>query len=186
MKTHVKLLSMGILGLFAATAVAESSAVSSNANLELKASAKRISSGELVSVDVFVKNVEDVAVYQVQVAATGGRQGTLELESIVIDKERNDFVFGNAQVIDAVDSVKSRAGALMMSGSTDVADGRYLVTYNFRAARGASGTFVVSIQSGEETFLLSPTSEKLQARAAKGVEVVVGRTGGRSLKGNNR
>ncbi|MHC5109013.1 MAG: hypothetical protein ACYTHJ_03940 [Planctomycetota bacterium] len=183
----VKVLTVGLLCAFVAVGVvqADSNAVSAKTNFELKADAQRIAAGELVSVDVFLKNVSDVAVYQVQVAATGGRQGGLELESIVIDKDREDFVFGDAQVIDAVDNTRARSGALMITGSTDVVDARYLVTYNFRATRNASGTFNVAIQAGEETFLLAPDSTKIAARAGTGVEVVVGRTSGRTIKGRN-
>ena len=75
MKTHVKVFAAGMMAAMVAVGVAqaESRAVSAQSNFELKAAAKRVQAGDLVSVDVYLKNVTDVAVYQVQVAATGGR-----------------------------------------------------------------------------------------------------------------
>ena len=70
-----------------------------------------------------------------------------------------------------------------MNGATNVEDARYLVTYNFRASRNAAGTFNVSVQTGDETFLLAPDSSRLSVRNGQGTEVVVGQAGGRSLKG---
>ena len=140
----------------------------------VQAASQIVKAGDVVKVDIFLKKVSGVACYQVAVGATGGTQGTLTLENIVIDSARKDFVFLGGQVIPAVDITQSRAGALQMSGSRDVAKSAYIATAVFRASADAKGTFNVNVIPGKETFLRDVAAGPINFRVGTAAKIKIG------------
>ncbi|MHC5112193.1 MAG: hypothetical protein ACYTHJ_20220 [Planctomycetota bacterium] len=141
--------------------------------LLLRSEQGAITPGQAVTVEVYLRDVQDLAVYQVQVQAAGGDTGTLDLDSIDIDKSREDYVFGDLVVIDAADMRQSRAGAVSLEGAVNVDDTYYLVTYTFKASADASGDFQILVRNSHETFLLNEGAGKIAVEAANAITVAV-------------
>lgn len=128
----------------------------------VRASQSSIKSGEQFSVDVFLSNVTDLALYQVRVIATGARTGNIPMSDIQISKERSDYIFDDlSQVMDAADMNGARMGAFLMTGSVNFDQPRYLGTYTFQAPAGVSDTFYVNVEVGPESLLTDETSQEL-------------------------
>lgn len=145
------------------------------ATISVKAAQTTATAGSLVSVDAFVSNAADLAVFQLQLAATGGQKGSLTLESITIGKERPDFVFGEAEILDAVDMNQGRVGALRYTGGTNVVKPVYLATFHFRATNDANGTFKINLQNGNESFLNDSAAVQIPHQKSADAEVTVGK-----------
>lgn len=109
--------------------------------------------GSTVTVDVFLSGAPSLRTYQFGVDAVGGRTGSLTREIGRIEEEREDFVLGTAQAIKAVDDSRGRAGGTMFEGEVDATNPSYLGTFDYRVSDDASGTFVIKIRVGEDSFL---------------------------------
>lgn len=109
--------------------------------------------GDIVTVDVFLSGAPSLRTYQFGVDAVGGRTGSLTREIGRIEEQREDFVLGTAQAIKAVDDSRGRAGGTMFEGEVDATNPMYLGTFDYRVSDDASGTFVVRIRMGEDSFL---------------------------------
>ncbi len=58
--------------------------------------------GQVFPVDVYLSNIPDLGAYQLLVKATGGTQGTLTVQDLAINRDRKDYVFGQAEIVDVV------------------------------------------------------------------------------------
>lgn len=150
-------------------------ASSTFASINVKATQANAAPGGLVSVEAFVSNAQDLAVFQLQLGATGGEKGTLTLEGITVAKERPDFVFGTAEVLDAVDMNQGRVGALRYTGGSNVAKPVYLATFNFRASPDALGTFKINLRAGDESFLNDSAAVLIPHKKGADAEVIIGK-----------
>lgn len=108
--------------------------------------------GGTMTVDVFANGVGDLRVYQVSLAVTGGMKGRLAVDSAAITS-RDDYVFGTAKKLDAVDQTSGRMGAMLFDGGMDVATPGYLGTYTLRASADASGSYSVNVRMDRSSFL---------------------------------
>lgn len=113
---------------------------------------KVVAPGGTVTVEVRLENVTDLGVFQFMMKSSGGEQGTLTVEDIVINKNRQDYIFGTAQSIEAVDRRQMRAGGVLMNGGKDF-ESASVATVTLRASEDAAGTFQVNVAKGQETFL---------------------------------
>ena len=132
-----------------------------------------VAPGDSVDVEVLVSDVDDLRVYQLQLQALEGERGGLVLEGMTVDKARADFVFGRDFVIDAVDMIGLRVGALRFDGGVKVEQAQYLATFHFRATADAKGTFRINVLEGEESFLADSSSQKIDYGAPLDLEVTV-------------
>ncbi|MCH8243142.1 MAG: hypothetical protein IH897_11120, partial [Planctomycetes bacterium] len=129
--------------------------------------------GDRIAIDVLVADVEDLQTFQVTLEVEGGKQGSLELEQIVIDENRRDYVFGRGNALD-VTNVKTReAGAVQLTNSVDAAEPALLATFLFRASRDAAGTFTVSLAGSEHTFLRDADALAIECRTDSTLNVTI-------------
>ncbi len=128
--------------------------------------------GGTITADVFVNNGVDVQVYQALVRATGTVSGRLPASELMIDKSRSDFIFGTAQVIDAVDYTQSRMGALQFTGG--VTGGGYLGTFVFQTNAGVNETIYLNLEVGEQSFVTDSNGAVIQHRTGEPAVVAVG------------
>lgn len=108
---------------------------------------------DMYMIDVYTQGAADLRSYQVTVDVAGGRAGKLELAGVVINRQRADYVFGQAQVITAESAVVAKVGAVAYDNGVRVADWAYLGTYLFRPTADAAGEFSVSIRTDSDTLL---------------------------------
>ncbi len=129
--------------------------------------------GDRIAIDVLVDDVEDLQTFQVTLEVEGGEQGSLELEQIVIDESRPEYVFGRGNALD-VTNVKTReAGAVQLTDSVDVAEPALLATFLFQASRDAAGTFTVSLAGSEYTFLRDTDALAIECRTDSTLNVTI-------------
>lgn len=114
--------------------------------------------GALVAVDVYLSNIDDLGAYQAMVTASGGSQGSLTIEDVQIQTFREDYVFGDDQIIDMVDRKPrtARAGAVSVEGGAVVdASPMYGATFYFRASQDAKGTFTIEVEKGPAASMMT-------------------------------
>ncbi len=128
-----------------------------------------IEQSELVSVDVFIDAADDLAACQVSLVVTGGDMGSLDLEELILDDQRQDYVFGEATKYPIHDLERERFATAKASGSVDVTESAYLGTFTFRASQDASGVFMVSVRGGEYSKLLDEDAARIATDAGEGV-----------------
>lgn len=114
---------------------------------------KAVAPGSTVTAEVRLHKVTDLGAFQFMMKTSGGERGSVTVENIVIDKQRQDFVFGTAQAFSAVDHSQMRAGGVLVDGGRDIVDSAYLATVTFRVSDDAAGTFQLNVDKGRETFL---------------------------------
>ena len=131
-----------------------------------------VESGGTITADVFVNNGVDVQVYQALVRATGTVSGRLPASELMIDKSRSDFIFGTAQVIDAVDYTQSRMGALQFTGG--VTGGGYLGTFVFQTNAGVNETIYLNLEVGEQSFVTDSNGAVIPHRTGEPAVVTIG------------
>ena len=140
----------------------------------LRAATEAVAPGQRVRVEVFVNNVEDLGVFQVQLASKQGREyGRLDIVESRVEKTRDDFALGQSQVIAAADQKNMRAGALRMSGGVDIDEPRYLATFTLLASKDAQGTFEVSVKVGQETFMNDSNSVAIPFQVGAPISITV-------------
>lgn len=123
------------------------------------------SAGGTVTVDVFVSNVPKLRTYQFALDTSGGTTGTLTRTDGVVDQTRSDFVFGTDQVIQAVDKIHGRFGAVLFNGGKDVKAASYVGTYNFQASPDAKGAFTISVNPTRMSFMTDASGNNIPFRA---------------------
>ena len=129
--------------------------------------------GDIITVDVYINNVANLSLYQVQLKAVGGERGRLIPEQVEIQKTRRDYVLGGTGIIEAADQRNKRAGGLLMQGSVDVTRPAYLATFTYRVSSDAAGTFKVNINRGSETFISDQSSATLSFGAGADAKITV-------------
>lgn len=137
----------------------------------LVASTTNTRAGALISVDVFVHNVSDLRGYQVSLDAEGGAGGSLDLESIVIDESRADYVFNGLNAFQATDDVNRRAMAALMNDSVETNEAAYVGTFNFRGTPRSRGVFNISVRMNRDTAFLDSQSQPIDVRAGADVRI---------------
>jgi len=108
---------------------------------------------EWLYVDVFTGAVDELGAYEVALEVSGGTSGTLVLADIVIDDQRSDYAFGTATTIVAKNVSEGRVGVLREGGGVEVVGTKYLVTFIYQPASGASGVFDIAIKCDGASFL---------------------------------
>ncbi len=139
---------------------------------------RAVSPGGEVSVRVFVDDaLEALQSYQLHLAATGGRRGTLDLVNIAIENRR-DHVFSAVQdTFDAFNSVTSQMLSGLSSGDVATRRGGYLATYTYRASPDAVGAFVVDVlrdeAGGDQTFMVASFTDRIALDGTTPAVIVV-------------
>lgn len=130
--------------------------------------------GELIDVDVFINNVDDLSVYQLVVAVQNGNSGNLQLEELDIENDRPDYAFADSQVIKAVHLEGARMGAVQVNSSVDISRSAYLGTYRYRVSQDAAGVFSVGVKVDRESFLRNSQGTAIEFRPGKSANITVG------------
>ena len=122
---------------------------SAAASFTLVTSDRSVAAGGEFSVDVYVSGATGLRGYEVSLAATGGRRGSLELVDVAIRSERSDFALNGSASVVTDDLTRGRVAAALYQGETvDSGDNAYLGTFTFRASDDAAGAFDLSIETG--------------------------------------
>jgi hypothetical protein len=111
-------------------------------------------------VDAYATNAADLRSYQVTVATSGGRRGSLELAGAVINRQRADYVFAGEDVVVAESTISGLVAAVSSHGGVEVNDWAYLGTFMFRPTKDASGEFQVSIKTQNSSSLLADSKNE--------------------------
>lgn len=134
-----------------------------------------ILAGQVFTVDTFVSGVPDLGAYQVALDVSGGSSGSILIEDVEIIATRPDYVF-DATAIKVTDPQLFRAASVMMDGGVDAEELAYMATYTLRATADASGTFEVSIKTGERSLLRDSEAIPIPFRPGQGFSITVGNT----------
>lgn len=133
------------------------------ATISLVATQSRVFPGRTVSVDIFVSGMVNLRTFQVALDVVGGTAGTLTIEDMQIDRDRDDYVFGTLPKVDAADVSGHRVGGLLMSGRVNATERSYLGTATLVPSADAAGTFQVTVKGGDRSTLLW-TSEDMPVK----------------------
>lgn len=147
------------------------------ATVSVKAAAANVQSGGTIKIEAFVSGALNVSAYQVQLGASGGTKGTLTLESMTVDRTRQDFAFyqSGAEMLDVQDKTHEWVGLVRTSGGGDIVKPSYVATFTFRASPDAAGTFKVNVRTDStETFLLDQAALQIPHKIGAAAEVTVG------------
>ena len=136
------------------------------AAITLVASRSLIRPGDSVTVDAFVRGVSDLRTYQVMLTTSGGESGRLNVEDMVIDSMRADYVFAGLQKIDAVDTVNARFGGVLFNGGVEAVTPAYVGTFTLQASVDAAGSFRVSLRTADNSSLLQSSRNEAIAFSA--------------------
>jgi hypothetical protein len=131
--------------------------------ITLVPSAQRIRSGDLVNVDVFVRETSNLRGYQVALEIAGGSAGLVLAEDAAIATNRDDFAFTGLSSFRVRDVEGVRLGAALGEGGVESYDPIYLGTFAFRATDTAEGFFVIRFVE-PRTFLRDDFSAPLEAQ----------------------
>jgi hypothetical protein len=147
--------------------------------LELVTDKRSIAPGDTVRIDVLLTDeVKQLQSAQLEVLASGGSRGALELISIAVEPQRN-FAFSGSS--GAFEAFNVNNGQMMVGSDHDVAvrAGAYLATYTYRASKSASGRFVIDVvvddTASSQTFLVASAKDKVAIRETRPVVVHVAR-----------
>lgn len=124
------------------------------ATITLVASQTRAYPDRPVSVDIYVSEMQDLRTFQVAIDVVGGTAGSIAIEDMHIDRNRDDYVFGTLQKVDAADPVGFRVGGVLIVGGVDASEMSYLGTATLRPSPDAQGNFKVVVKAGERSSLL--------------------------------
>ncbi len=156
---------------------ADNQPAAANATISVKAVQANVQPGGTVTVEAFVSGATNVAAYQIQVAATGGDKGTLTLDTMTIDRQRQDFALFNtgAEMLDVQDKKAGWIGLVRVVGGTDMVKPVYVATFTFKASPDAAGTFKLNVRTDStETFILDTNAVQVPHKTGTAVEVSVG------------
>ncbi len=136
------------------------SAPPASISIRLAARSAAVSASGAVDVDVFASGLTDLRGYELQLVASGGGRGTLDVTALSIDQFRTDFVFNGLDNLHAIDVLTHRAVCTLSSGSVSSTEERYLGTITFTASASASGQFTVStlLSDGSDGILAGDTN----------------------------
>jgi len=124
--------------------------------LSLAASSDLIQQNDLIDVEVFLDVADDLGGYQLDLQATGGGSGSLDLENMFIDDTRVDYVFFGMNSMESVSSYWGQVGAADLDGAgIPVIGPAYLGTFQFRASADAEGVFTIRFEDTDNNFLMN-------------------------------
>ena len=126
----------------------------SGATIALVPSQGRIRPGQPVNVDIYVSGAVDLRTFQVTFDISGGTSGSLEVDEMVIDTSRADYVFGTLQKIEAADTSGKRVGGVLFGGGVDATEMSYLGTARLRPTDDAAGIFRIGTKGGNRATIL--------------------------------
>lgn len=132
--------------------------------------------GERLTVDVYISGVPHVASYKLGIEIRQGLRGFFTLEEALLDKERPDFAFADAQSVKTQSSTGSaliEASAAAVSLDPTVV--RYLGTYVFRISENAQGTFTIRI-AANRSELRDEAGEAIRFRPGEESLLITERT----------
>ncbi len=136
---------------------------------------------DTVTVRVFLEGaVASLQSYQLELAASGGTSGSLELIGIEIE-ERSDYVFGKREDNFSAFNVGNgqMLSGIASAGIAADADA-YLATFTYRSSSSAEGFFVVDAAfdefTGNQTFFVSAFVDKIEV--SNSTPAVVATSGG--------
>lgn len=148
-----------------------------SATFTAKAVQTNIQAGGTVTVEVQISGAVNVAAYQVQLGVTGGSKGTLTLESMSVDRARQDFAFFNsgAEMLDVQDKKAEWVGLVRVLGGGDIVKPSYAATFTYRASADAAGAFKINIRTDNtDSFLLDGNAVQIPHKIGAAAEVTVG------------
>jgi hypothetical protein len=160
-----------------AAAMDQTQANAPAAAVTVKAVQGSVQPGGTVTVEAYVSGAVNVAAYQIQLRATGGSKGTLTLESMSVDKQRQDFAFfqAGAELIDLQDQKNEWLGLVRVSGGSDMIKPVYAATFVFRASADAAGVFKINVPNdNQDTYILDTAGLQVMHKIGAPVEVSVG------------
>lgn len=128
--------------------------------------------GDMVTFDVYVSNVESLRTYQFALQVTSNDTGRLVRDHGVVDLADADFVFSGRQVLQAVDEIHGRFGAVVFQGTANSTDRKYLGSYTYQVSEDAAGSFTISIAPGSISFLNDDTGEDIPFRISSATVTV--------------
>lgn len=103
--------------------------------------------GDTITVDMFLSSPTSVRAYQVMLEISGGDSGTLSRDQMIIDNQREDFIFyGVQEIIKGEDQVHGRIGGVKIYGPADFDNTVYLGSQTFRVSDDAAGKFQINIR----------------------------------------
>ena len=156
---------------------ADNVAPAAGATFTVKTTQASVQPGGMVKVEVFVSGAVNVAAYQVMLGASGGDKGTLTMDSMTVDRQRQDFALFNsgAEMLDVQDKASGWIGLVRVVGGTDIVKPAYIATINFKASPDAAGTFKINIRTDNtDSFLLDTQGLLIPHKVAAAAEVTVG------------
>lgn len=137
--------------------------------------------GEVVAVDVYAANGNDLRAYQLALsiapvdfdAQRGGQPpgDGLTVNALLIDTGRPDYLFSGLENYPVTDLAGTRMASAALFGGLPVTESRYLGTFYVRAAGNAAGTYAIGIDSGR-TIVLDSFSQPLSVVTVPVVVVV--------------
>jgi hypothetical protein len=112
---------------------------------------RTVVAGGLIEVRAYVVgDVDALQGYQLDLEATGGRQGRFTLESIRIESQA-DALLDSSERFEAYHVADQRMFAGLSNIAGAAVNGRaYLATFTYRASSDADGAFVIDVQSSVE------------------------------------
>ncbi|UCE58163.1 MAG: DNRLRE domain-containing protein [Phycisphaerales bacterium] len=142
------------------------------ATISLIPASQWVRPGELVSIDVYVSGVPDLRGYEVGLDALGGTWGELSLESIEIDEDFDDYVFGGSMSFSGI-ALNTGRMACAAVDPVSAMEPAYLGTYYFRVQKRAFGTFQVVVRLGADTNLAGSLGEPISPVIGQGADISV-------------
>jgi hypothetical protein len=148
------------------------------------ASRAQIMPGETMNVDIYVSGVSELRTYQLTLDVAGGSAGALNTTDLWVTDSRPDFVFGGLQKLDGMDKVGNRIGVVLMSGSVNAEQSRYVGSFAVTASDQASGAFRVNVSTGINTGLWDEATERVAFSTGPDAIITVGSAAG--IKGTQK
>lgn len=151
-----------------------SDAILTEAVVSVVPAATHVQPGEPVSVNVYVSDGLNIGGYEVVVDISGGTSGSLVLDEITIDAERDDFIFAGFESLQAVDESRGRICAVAITRAADAVGPLYLGTFLFRASADAGGTFYVNPRAADGALLRDAFAVPIAIEPGTAVAITVG------------
>jgi hypothetical protein len=138
----------------------------------LTADSSTVSPGGTVDVHVFVTEPTDLRGLQAAVMITGGRGGTLTVETLSINEQHVSFVFLGEQYVTALDTSGGRVMAGLYGGGVNLgAQSKYTGTFRLRASSNARGTFFANPRA--DTMLRDSVNEPIPWSSAGTLPITI-------------
>lgn len=153
---------------------AADASVLSTARITLSAGKNVGGRGELIPVDVYASEVSKLSSYHVAVEVSGGRSGTLTLETVSVDRDRADYVFPHQErFVLLSDKTRHTLDMIHLDGEVTAEGQVYLGTFAFRASDDASGKFRIELQADNGATLTTSRNKPTVPSDATGATIVI-------------